>query len=228
MTRPPTARRGAPVVGALAVALGIGDFIVRTETERLRLLRLHLTATVLQVSPLLPELASMEGIGIHDAAALMHPPQDWPWRPIYDPPSPMMRRWQHRRFLLGRDAEKGAGRFRRAFASPGVVIRDVDHPRGRFAIRPSGGVLGFTAAIGPCLLSSFGATAVLRLPEPLPETLVMAMPGRKLGHLVDHPLFRDRDYMVRRVITDPTDDLPVLEFKVPLMPFEMRWPGERS
>jgi hypothetical protein len=56
----------------------------------------------------------------------------------------------------------------------------------------------------------------------------MAMPGRKLGQLVDHPLFRDRDYMVRRVVTDPSDDLPVLEFKVPLVPFAMRWPGEPS
>ena len=62
----------------------------------------------------------------------------------------------------------------------------------------------------------------------MPETLVMAMPGRRLGQLVDHPLFRDRDCVVRRVITDPVDDLPVLEFKVPLVPFEMRWPKELS
>ena len=228
MTRLPSVRRDAPMISASAVAVGVADFIVRTEAERMRLFRLHLDSTVLQVSPLLPELASMEGIGIHDAAALISPPQDWPWRPIYDPPSPTMRQWQHRRFLLGRDAERGAGRFRRAFASPGLIIRDVDHPRGRFAIRPSGGVLGFTAAIGPALLSSFGVMAVLRLPEPLPETLVLAMPGRKLGQLVDHPLFRDRDYMVRRVVTDPSDDLPVLEFKVPLVPFAIRWPEDES
>ena len=229
MTRRATARAGRPVVGAPAVAVAIADFLVRTETERLRLFRQHLQASVVQVSPLLLDLAAMEQVDLAEATSLMHPPQDWPWRPLAEPANPAMRQWQARRWMFGQDAERGAGRFRRAFASPGVVIRDADHPRGRLAIRPSGGVLAFTADIGACRLTACGPIAMFRIPEHLPETLVMAMPGRRLGQLVEHPLFRDRDCKVRSVMTDPTDDLPVLTFRVPLVPFAMPWapaPGD--
>lgn len=223
MSRRPAVRTAAPVVGAPAVALAIADFLVRTERERLRLFSEHLRSTVLQVSPLLLDFAAMEQVDLAAATALMQPPRDWPWRRLYDPPNPVMRQWRARQLLLGQDAERGAGRFRRAFADPGVVIRSVDHPRGRFGIRPRGGVLGFAASLGPCRLSVFGDVAMIRLPEPLPETLVMAMPGRRLGDLIDHPLFRGREYKVRSVVTDPTDDLPVLTFRAGLVPVPMSW-----
>lgn len=220
VSRQPSSCASKPADAAPVVALAIADFLVRTERERLRLFRDHLQATVVQVSPLLLELAAMEQIDLAAATALMQPPVDWPWRPHYEPSNPAMRQW-HARRLLGQDAERGAGRFRRAFAAPGVMIRDVDHPRGRFGVRPTGGVLGFTADIGPCRLTACGPVALFRFPEPLPATLVMAMPGRILGQLVDHPLFRGKAYKVRNVVTDPTDDLPVLSFKVPLVPFAM-------
>lgn len=216
-------RTGSPTAAAPAVALAIAVFLVRTETERACLFREHLRSTVVQVSPLLLDLAAMEQIDVAAAMALMHPPQDWPWRPLHEPTNPAMRHRQARRHMLGQDAERRAGRFRRAFANPGVVIRGVDHPRGRFAIRPVAGVLGFTANIGPCLLTAYGPVAMLRFPEPLPETLVMSMPGRTLGHIVDHPLFRDSNFRIRNVVTDPADDLPVLSFRVPLVPFRMPW-----
>jgi hypothetical protein len=211
-------------ISASAVSLSVADFLVRTEIERLALFRLHLRTSVNRISPLLLELALMEGIALGDAVALMYPPQDWPWRPLYDDPPAPLRRSQQRRMFLG---SKGLGetqRFRRTFAKPGVVIRDIDHPRGRFAVRPCNGVLGFTAAIGPCLLSGFGAAAMLKLPEPLPETLMMAMPGRRLGGIIDHPVFRDRAYRIVRVLPDLADGSPVLTFRVPLVPFELSWP----
>lgn len=214
---------GEPVVSAPAVALAIADFLVRTENERLRLFREHLRTTVVQVSPLLLDLAALEQIDLGAATALMRPPRDWPWRPLYERTNPVMRQWHARRLLLGEDAERGAGRFRRAYADPGVVIRDVEHPRGRFGVRPVSGVLGFTANIGQCRLTAWGPVAMFRLPEALPDTLVMSMPGRILGDIVDHPLFRDRRFRIRNVVTDPADDLPVLSFRVPLVPFAMPW-----
>lgn len=216
---PPGSSASTPVVSASAVALAVVDFLIRTERERMRLFRDYLRSTVVQVSPLLLEFAAMEQVDLAAAIAPMRPPQDWPWRALYDPSAPVTRQWQARRFLLGHDARRRSSRFRRTFANPGVVIRSVDHPRGWLGVRPVGGVLGFAASLGPCLLCVFDTVAMIRLPEPLPESLVIAMPGRRLGELVEHPLFRGRDYIVNRVLVDPADDLPVLAFKVSLVPF---------
>lgn len=211
-------------VDASGMALRIADFLVRTEVERLALFRLHLRATVICISPLLLELALLEGIALTDAVALIHPPQDWPWRPLYDPPAPA------RMFLQGKSLKRLQGshdvaRFRRAFENPGVVVRDADHPRGRFAIRPCGSILAFTAAIGPCLLSAFGSSAMLKLPGPLPATLMMAMAGRTIGGIIDHPALAAGDYTVRRVEPDLADGLPVIMFRAPPIAFEMPWVG---
>ena len=84
-------------------------------------------------------------------------------------------------------------------------------------------LLGFVAALGPCLLAAFGPTAMLKLPEAPPETLVVAMPGREIGALVDHPLFAGRGWRIVRVERDPADGLPVIHFRVPLVPFAMPW-----
>lgn len=210
---------------AAAVALGIADFLVRTEMERLRLFRRHLHATVRRVSPLLIELALMEGVSLSDAVDLIHPPQDWPWRPLSDFSPSLVRRSQQRKAWLGSAGPRDVARFRRAFANPGVVVREADHPRGRFGVHPCEGVLGFTAAIGPCLLSAFGATAMLKLHQPLPETLMAAMPGRRLGQLIDHPLIAAGDHTVLRVQPDLGDGLPVISFRAPLVRFEMPFGG---
>lgn len=227
MTGPDTVgSEAAPVVSAPAVALRIADFLTRTETERLRLFRLHLHATVRRVSPLLIDLCMMEGISIGSAVALIYPPEDWPWRPLYNVPPSLARLTQQRKGWLGSPTRQDASRFERLFKNPGVIIRGVVHERGRFAIRPCGEVLGFTAAIGPCLLSAFGSTAMLKLPEMLPETLMAAMPGRQLDALVDHPAFRGRKYRVMRVMPDLNDGLPILTFRVPLISFEMSSLGD--
>lgn len=203
------------------VSLEIADFLAKTERERLRLFRSHLRATVCKVSPLLLELALMEGIAIGDAVALVYPPQDWPWRPLADFPPGLVRRSQQRKTWLGTPGRQEVARFRRTFANPGVVIREADDTRGRFAIRPTEGVLGFTAAIGPCLLSAFGRTAMLKLHEQVPETLILGMPGRRLCQIIDHPLFLSDEFMIRCVMPDLSDGMPVIHFRAPLISFEL-------
>lgn len=214
-----TAIESVPVPDPAAVAYRVVDFLVRTETERLSLFADHLRATVDRVSPLLPELALMEGVTLADALGLIQPPEDWPWRPIHGAPFGLYKltRWSKGR--VASPARSEAARFARTFARPGLVLRAPGHPRGAFAIRPTGRVLGFVSALGPCLLAAFGPTAMLKLREPLPETLVTAMPGRQIGALVDHPLFAGRGWKVLRVENDPSDDLPVLHFRAPLVPF---------
>jgi hypothetical protein len=215
---------GGLATDAGKVALQIADFLVRTENERLSLLRLHLQATVCKASPLLLDLAVMEGVSISAAIALIHPPQNWPWSPLSDAVPAMVGRFHQRKCWLGASGKQDVLRFRRAFANPGVVIRDADHPRGRFGIRPCGSVLGFTAAIGPCLVSAFGSSALLKLPQQLPETLMMALPGRPLERIIDHPAFAGRDYKVIRVQPDLIDGMPILVFRARLTPFAMQWP----
>lgn len=218
----PTTRTA--IEDAPSVAFGIADFLVRTEVERLRLFRLHLQATVDRISPLLLDMAAMEQIDLDYALGLMLPPQDWPWRPLQaDRPAGFHHRQLRKGWAAAGSSARNSARFRRSFANPGLVIRDVDHPRGRFAIRPSGRAMGFTAGIGPCLLSAFGSTAMLKLSEALPETLVTAMPGRPLDQLVDHPAFTGRGYRVLRVEDDLGDHLPVLVFRAPLAAFAMPW-----
>ena len=215
---------GRPLLGASAVAVGIADFLVRTELERLRLFRLHLQATVDRISPLLVDLAAMEQIDLDRAFQLMLPPQDWPWRPLQPEIPPRVHHYQLRKgWAVAGTPPRNSARFRRSFANPGLVIRDVEHPRGRFAIRPCGRVMGFTAGIGQCLLSAFGNSAMLKLSERLPETLVTAMPGRPLDQLVDHPAFAGRGYRVVRVEPDLGDHMPVLIFRAPLVPLHMSW-----
>lgn len=215
-----------PVVSAPAVALAIADFLANTERERQWLFQAHLRSTVIEVSPLLLELAALEQIDLTAATALMAPPQHWPWRLSGDTPNLSKQLWLSHRLLLGATTEVSSGRFRRAFTNPGVIVRGINHPRGRFGIRPNCGTLAFVADLGPCRLSVFSSIALIKLPEPLPETLTIAMSGRRLGDLIDHPLFRERECIVGHVLTDSYDGSPVLTFRVPLVPFELTWPGD--
>lgn len=217
------ARQPGPAHCASTVAIGIADFLVRTETERVRLFRKHLEATVTRVSPLLPALAATEGLSLAGAVKLILPPEDWPWRPLFEFPPGLARRAQHYKVGPGSSAGAEIARFRRAFAKPGLILRDAGHERGRFAIRPVGAVLGFTAALGPCLLTAFGTSALLKLPYELPETLSLALPGRPLEQLIQHPIFEGRGYFVSRVQPCLSDRLPVVMFRAPLVGFRVPW-----
>lgn len=213
----------APTANASSVALQIANFLERTELERLQLFRLHLQMTIRRVSPLLLDLAALERISLIDASALIYPPQDWPRRPFFDlSPIPIWRVLQKKAWRQASDRRE-AMRFERMFANPGVVIRKFDDPRGRFAIRPCRTVLGFTAGIGPCVLTAFGSTAVLKLADQLPETLMASMAGHTLGDVVDHSIFAGRDYTIRRVTLDPADDMPVIAFHAKTLAYRGAW-----
>lgn len=212
-------RPAASLVAAPAVAIRIADFLVRTEQERQALFQLHLKSAVDRIPSLLLDLAELERISLPATISLMRPPQQWPWLPLAISQVGLSLRHRMARGWPVLNPTIDASRFARAFGNPGIVVRDVLHPLGRFGIRPNGRVLGFTAAIGPCLVSSFGSLTALRLPEALPETLMTAMPGRQLDRLIDHPVLRGKDYRVIRVETDPRDGMPVIMFRVPLVHF---------
>lgn len=204
-----------------AVALQIARFLERTESERLRLFRLHLQTSIKQVSPLLLDLAELESIPLIKAAGLIYPPADWPGRPFLDYPptwrSLQLRAWRH---VWSRRAE---AQFERMFASPGVIIRKFHDPRGRFGIRPCRTVLGFATGLGPCVLTAFSSTAILKLAQRLPETFTASLRGRCLGDIVDHPLFTGRHYRIRSATPDPVDDLTVITFHAKTVAYKGSW-----
>lgn len=217
----------APVDTA-AIDGRIAEFIERVEAERTHLFNQHLHATVRRTSPLLLGLATMEGISIAEAVSQCRPPENWPRMPHCDFPPSRLRVSQLRPIRKGSTNLHEERRFRRVFCDPGVIIRPVDDPRGRFAVRPHSGMLAFTAAIGPSLLSAFGATATLMLREPLPETVAIAMPGRPLRQLIDHPLFSEHPCRVLRVDSDTQAGSSILSFRVPLVPFEIPRPEDST
>jgi hypothetical protein len=205
------------------VARRIADFLERTETERLQLFRLHLQATVTRVSPLLLDLAAIEDLSLKDITALIYPPRDWPRRPFLDfSPIPLWK-WLHKKAWRASSARREVLRFERMFANPGVIIRPFDDPRGKFAIRPCRTVLGFTADLGPCVLTGFGSTAVLKLDEQLPEIIMASLAGRTLGEVIDHPIFAGRDYEIRRAAIDPTDGTSVIAFRAKTVAYRGDW-----
>jgi len=211
------------VISAASVALEVASFLERTESERLRLFRLHLQTTITRVSPLLLDLAAFESISLSEATALIYPPQGWPGHPVSDfAPLPIWKLLQKKawRQVSGR---RDAVRFQRMFANPGVIIRTFNDPRGRFGIRPCRTVLGFTAGIGSCVLTAFGSTAILKLGEQLPASVLASIDGYRLGDVVDHPIFAGRAYLIHRAMLDPADAMPLIAFHAKTVAYWGNW-----
>jgi hypothetical protein len=214
--------RSAPL-NASTTALRIVDFLIRTEVERKNLFRLHLQTTVRRISPLLIDLAEFESIVLEDMVSLMRAPPHWPWRPLGGFRPCLTRNSMRRNYWLRAAGSRDAYHFARSFTDPGVVVRKPNNPRGRFAFRPYKDALDFSAAVGPCVLCGIGATAVLKLPYELPESVIVSLPGRKLNEVIDHPVFVGRPYAIKRVMADIFDGLPLLVFRAKLLPFEGPW-----
>ncbi len=219
----PTQRAEISQATSSDCALRIADFLLRMETERMELFRLYLQSSLRRVSPLLIDLAAFENISLKTALTCIHPPQSWPQRPLYSPPWFRFRISQQRKYWLRRVCSHEPWHFERAFADPGVIIRRCNHAKGRYAIRPFGTVLGFSAAIGPCVLSAFGPTAVLKLPDQVPETFLASMTGRILNEIVEHPIFAQRKYIIRRAEADTFDGLPIITFGAKMLRFTGPW-----
>lgn len=198
----------------------IGRFLARTEEQRLQIFRLHLQDTIHFASPLLLDLLSHEGLSLTHAVDMIYPPEAWPWRPLGN----FTTRWIRQALLGGSPHSLHEVRdFTRRFRNPGVIIRHPDHPRGRLAVRPAGDIIGFQAEVAGCEIGAFSPLALLKLPQRYPDTIALAMVGRTVDEIVDHPIFNGRDYRVRRVLTDLTDGLPVLVFRAAPLPFAMPW-----
>ena len=219
----PPSPLGPPTSEASAVALRVANFLIQTEEERFRLFHLYLQATVRRVSPLLLDFVEMESMKLDDLALLIKPPENWPWRPMDDKALALARSYYWRKVWLRTASSRHAWQFKRTFINPGVIVREANHPNGRLAIRPCNAVLGFTAGVGPCILSVYSSSATLKLPDPVPEIVMASLPGMNLGSVVDHPIFTRRRYIIKNAEADPFDFGPLLTFSAQLTDFVGPW-----
>lgn len=203
------------------VSWRIGDFLCRTERERRALFRLHLHTTVHLTSPLLLDLAEIEEIDLPQAVADIEPPQGWPRRPSYDFPPAMLRAPRTIKGRLGKVGNRESWRFSRMFDKPGVILRQIDHPKGRFAIRPFGNMLGFSAEIDGCLLNVFGAVAMIKIPQVVPESVMISLEGRRLNQIVEHHAFKAHDYVIDGAVANDGEASTTIFFSSELAPLSL-------
>lgn len=153
------------------------------------------------VSRLLERMCDLEGLalgavahGVLPTAHCLQPGEGYPWVPFDSEPA----RAAVRRSYTSRLADRWEHRFYRS----GAFIRPRDHSAGRWAVGQVRGVLHTSFAIGPHLVRSCArgvARIDLKLRKDFPETVKGALPGRRMGAVIDCQLLDDPTFIIRRV-----------------------------
>jgi hypothetical protein len=209
-----------PQPAADAILHRIEGFIKETEAERLRLYRLHLQATIRRVSPLISDSAAFAGSRLRVLVEDLSPPPSWPWRMAGTP--------FHNPFRAAKCSANGPASLTR----PGVLrkagaknwlTRSFNGMRGELSLVVEGGSLEAFVSLGTAYMQTHAGVASVMLPDPLPETVAAALPGRLLEELVQHPIIDGRGYVVDQV--HPPTHWPghVVIFRTGLLPFDMPW-----
>ncbi|WP_457309616.1 hypothetical protein [Sphingomonas sp. UYAg733] len=155
--------------------------------------RAYVGVTVVAVSPLLLDASATEGIELDCLASQMR--HDAEWRQWLGGPPPKMVRWPAG-FARPVRAELGVAASLRRLRY-GHVFRELWHPRGAFGMRVGGRCLEVAMRTDAYWLRSSSGRGVLTITGPVPETLRIAMTGRLLDDVLDHPVTRGRGYRIR-------------------------------
>lgn len=83
-----------------------------------------------------------------------------------------------------------------SFLRSGLVLRSADAPDGGFGLLVSGAGLEMGLVFEDWHLRTRGDMIVLSLARQLPETIVLACPGRELDEVVLHPLLSGRGHVI--------------------------------
>ena len=175
--------------------------IVGLEQWRHKLFRAYHGACINSVSPLLVALCNAERLSLDELAKRMQPHGCWrEWLSGQRPRYP--RTGLHSPMLPPGSAVSGdSWRFRRMMYA-GLIIRTPTHPQGALGIVPGGRTLGVAFRVAPRqvgLIRTRGGRAYLLLDRPLPETIRIALPGRDLDTLIEHPFTSGKGWVIERV-----------------------------
>ena len=172
------------------------SLIVDRELRRHELFRAYHGACINSVSPLLLALCNAEGLPLDELAERMQPHGCWrEWLSKQRPRYP--RTGLHSPVLpVGNPVTHESWRFRRMMYA-GLIIRAPTHPQGALGIVPGGRTLGVAFRVAPRkvgLIHTRGPRAYLLLDRRLPETIRIALPGRDLDTLAEHPFTHGKGY----------------------------------
>lgn len=201
---------------------GFHDFQV---TERNRLYRLHLQTTVTKVSQLATDLAGHSGLTLGDVADRLPLPGAWPWRIGEGRLMVTSRRWRPigSAVRLKGGVSSSALRSWPRLGPFAANIRPYGDDDGELAFVAVDDVLEAVARLGSCIVQTFRGSGRLLLPEMLPETLVVTLPGQPLDDLVQHSVLCGRGYVITDVEKAEYDQAHVVTFTNGLRPHSMPW-----
>ncbi len=185
------------------------------ETMRLASFRAYLAATVVSMSSLVPDVLELAGSDVPGALQRLRPGHMWPGITAMEEqygrtgPATNRRVRQGRRFvtrpapMMGDAvvADGALGAFVEAKIFGGsldVVLRDV----------------GFE-------FSTQDGTGYIRFSTRLPDTVIAACEGRPLRDVVDHPVFRTRDYVIKHAAQ--VAGCPSMTFEIGRSTLEIPW-----
>ena len=151
-------------------------------------------------------------------------------------------RWTY--WLCGLEAERAVAKWR-SFGAPsrwltdderrlsflhgGRVLRGWRNPSGALGLRLSRHGLDVAACVGPALLRTAGASAVVSSSLELPMILQAAMVGRPIENLFDHPAIRGRGYLVTGQTHEPSRPSDwALEFHTGFVGWRVPWARRRD
>jgi hypothetical protein len=109
--------------------------------------------------------------------------------------------------------------FERLFVTDGTLVRSCEDQRGGLGIRIVGDHIETALRVRRAIVMTRRDLVRVSLPGSLPDTIVLAAPGRELGEIVGHDLFADRDYVVQTAVAH--EALTIITATAPAVPFQM-------
>lgn len=203
--------------GAMRALDGLQDS--RNEVE-LAVYRAHHAQTVVSASPLALDLLSHLRFDVDALMTGLRPRRDWRRWVCGVRPSGARHgvRWGEGASPVAEEDERDL------FLHGCLVVREWSDPVGAIGVRLSPAALEIGARVGPAHLRTIGGVATITTAMPIPGTIKVASLGRPVEQVFDHPVLRDRGYVVAdQYDRVPTADDPREAWRIEFRAEPVRW-----
>lgn len=171
--------------------------VLAVQREREAVMTAQIRSSLRGVSRLLRRMCDHEGLslgavayGVIPSAHILAPGEGHPWLPR---DGDAARRARARSYHL-----RSADGWDRRFYRVGAFIRPRTHPSGRWAVRMNGGVLHASMTLSGHRVDYRSAKlAMIDLKLQIPDTVRIALAGKRLVDVVEHPVFEDDGFVIR-------------------------------
>lgn len=217
---PATAAFGPPAGEPGAILDGtIADLALEVAARRLAAYRAYVGANVVAVSPALLRACELHGLDLDEQAWRMEPSGAWP-RWLCG-----RRKWSAVRLAriaaddMWRDV---AGCDREGFIHSGLVVSRGGYGRRAIGMRVFGRNVDMGAVDGGVALRTIGPAVELTVPHVFPATLLVAMGGRLLDTVVEHPLCVGLGFVIEGA-TERARGTTLLRMRCEPVPWRFPW-----